>query len=130
LIGAEAEVDRSPLAAVLLPTGLAMLDEDRLLEAGAWTVDKAPLAAVLLPTGLAMLDEGRPLKTGRPGAVGIEDPVPTVPVDPTTDVPFSDGYGADGIAEVKIGELFWGDEAGTVMVTVLAEVTVTVAGPH
>lgn len=61
---------------------------------------------MLLPTGLAMLDEGRPLKIGRPGAVGIEDLVPTVPVGPMTDVTFPDGYGADGIAEVEIGELF------------------------
>jgi len=117
-------VDRPSLTAVLLPTGLTMLDEDRPLEIGAGAVDKPPLAAVLLPTGLAMLDEGKPLRIGRPGAVGIEDPVPR------TDVSFPDGYGADGIAEVESGELSWGDEAGTVTVTVFAEVTVTVAGPH
>ncbi len=85
---------------------------------------------MLLPIGLAMLDEGRPLKVGRPGAVGMEDPVPAVPVDLMTDVWFPDASGADGIAEVETGELCLGDEAGTVTVTVFAEVTVTVAGPH
>lgn len=93
-------------------------------------VDRPPLAAVLLPIALAKLDEGRPLKIGRPGAVGIEDPEPAIPVDLMTDVWFPEGYGADGIAEVETGELSLGDEAGTVTVTVFAEVTVTVAGPH